>query len=136
MTIRPPSATVALEARLSPSEDTGKVAMAVRNLVGESFGEVAVRSGAATFVSEDSLSLERIHDQLRDRHVRGAARRLLLKSVKGDSAVLLLNRQAAAVGVAALCASPEESPLGPIYLRMRSRKVEGLIDWLSAYEGG
>ena len=87
-------------------------------------------------VSEEASSLDMLRDQFRDRHVRGAARRLLLSQLKGSSTSLMLNRQAAVVGVVALCSSPDQSPLGPIYATIDSRQIEAVIDWLTAYEPG
>ena len=127
--------TLTLRASVSPSEDQEKVARALENIVGESAGaEVRLGSGAELSTS-DPKALSRIRDQLRDRHVRGAARRQMLLNMKGDSTSVMLNRQAAAAGVLALCGTPEESPLGPIYLRIKSERLEAAIDWLAAYSG-
>ena len=127
---------VVVEASVSPSEDAGKVAAAVENIVGATRGEAEEERLVVRLVSEDVGSLSRLRDQLRDRHVRSAARRILLTSKKGGSTVLMLNRQAAAAGVLAVCSTPEESPLGPIYVTIESRQIDGIVDWLTAYESG
>lgn len=87
-------------------------------------------------VSEEASSLNVLRNQLRDRHIRGAARKLLLSELKGDSTSLMLNRQAATVGVVALCSSADQSPLGPIYVTINSKQIATVIDWLSAYQEG
>ena len=126
---------LALHAAISPSEDPKRVGSAIENVVGE------VRSGGVRLTSraeletEDPRAVIRIRDQLRDRHVRAAARKQMLLNAEGGSTSLMLNRQAATVGVIALCGSPEESPLGPIYLRIESEDLEAAIDWLTAYSG-
>lgn len=130
-----PAGRVTIEAGVSPSEDARKVALAVGNIVGNS-GLVEITGRGARFRSDDLGSLGHLRDQLRDRRIRAAARRLLLKGRDGKSAVLMLNRQAAFVGVVALCGSPEESPLGPVYLTLESKDMEAAIDWLTAYEEG
>jgi predicted RNA binding protein with dsRBD fold (UPF0201 family) len=84
-------------------------------------------------VTDEAKALLRIRDQLRDRHVRSAARRRLLLGREGNSTSLMLNRQAAAAGVLAICGSPEESPLGPIYMTIESEKLDTVIDWLTSY---
>jgi predicted RNA binding protein with dsRBD fold (UPF0201 family) len=124
-----------LEAAISPSEDPQKVGAAMKNVLGESAGEPAGGPSSLTLGSEDRKSLVRIRDALRDRHVRSAARRQLLVNTSGSSSSLMLNRQAAASGIIAVCGSPEESPLGPIYLTIKSDRLEAAIDWLTAYEG-
>jgi len=77
--------------------------------------------------------LRKIHDQLRDRHVRAAANRLLLRMRDGRRVTVLLNRQAATTGVVALCTSATESPLGPLVLEIESDTPERVVDWLTAY---
>ncbi len=91
--------------------------------------------GSARLVTEDPKALVHIRDQLRDRHVRTAARRQMLLSRSGRRTTLMLNRQAAAAGVVALCGSVDESPLGPLYLTIESDRVEATTEWLTAYPG-
>jgi predicted RNA binding protein with dsRBD fold (UPF0201 family) len=130
-----PSAKVRLEAAVAPSEDPEKVMSAIRSVVvGTTHEEVG--KSEVRVVAEGSATLQRLRDQFRDRHVRGAARRLLIAGARGDSTTLMLNRQAATEGVVVLCGAPEESPLGPIYVTITCRGMEGLIEWLTAYEEG
>ena len=110
----------------------------MQNVIGEQ-GEDRAGSeedSIITISSKSRKSLEKMRDQLRDRRVRGAARRLLLARSEGGSATIMLNRQAAFAGVIALCDNEREAPLGPIYLRLESDDIEALIEWLTAYEAG
>jgi hypothetical protein len=127
---------VTLEATVAPSEDPKKVLGAMKNILVENFVLEEGSGRTIKLVSEEASSLNVLRDQLRDRHVRGAARKLLLSEMKGDSTSLMLNRQAATVGVVALCSSADQSPLGPIYLTIRSKQIATAIDWLAAYEEG
>ena len=127
---------VSLDAKVSPSEDPAKVAAAILNMTGESPGHLERSGSEVRYVSEGTESLVHLRDQLRDRRVRAAARRLLTDARQGNLSELMLNRQAAAVGVIALCSSQDESPLGPIFLRIQSDQLEEVIEWLTAYEGG
>jgi len=128
-------ANLILEATLSPSEDPGKVSQAMKNVLGEVRCDEHIDPRSATLATEDPRALIHIRDQLRDRHVRSAAKRQMLLNSSESSTSLMLNRQAAAAGVIALCGSPEESPLGPIYVRVHSKRIEAVIDWLTAYVG-
>ena len=128
-------ARLALEATVSPSEDPAKVLQAMKNVVGEARCEISTDSRSARLVTEDPRALVYIRDQLRDRHVRSAARKQMLLKSSGRSTSLMLNRQAAAAGAVALCGSPEESPLGPLYLTLESERIDAVIDWLTAYTG-
>jgi len=127
---------ITLEASLSPSEDIDKVIEAMKNVLGGSHAEVSRRGGTVRLFSDDRHALDMLRNQLRDRQVRGAARRVLLSETVGDLTTVMLNRQAAAVGVIALCNSPDQSPLGPIYVRLQSKEISAVIDWLTAYDSG
>jgi predicted RNA binding protein with dsRBD fold (UPF0201 family) len=129
-------ARIILEASISPSEDPAKVVQALRNVLGEVPNEEAMNSSRARIETEDMKALVHIRNVLRDRHVRSAARRQLLVNHTQRSSFMLLNRQAAAAGVVALCGSPEESPLGPIYLTIKCDKLDSALDWLTAYGEG
>ena len=120
------------ESQVEHTESREKVAAALSNLFGKS-GELRLEDDRVVFLSSERASLQLLKDQFRDRRVRAAARRLLLSTVEeeGIQAVLLLNKQAATVGIAALCDDPSESPLGPIVLRIRSQNIVELIDWLT-----
>jgi predicted RNA binding protein with dsRBD fold (UPF0201 family) len=131
-----PRGRVLLEATVSPSEDTEKVIEAVRNVAGGVPGDNEEVGGKVKLSYADVKSLRHLKDQLRDRHVRSAARRLLLRAKQGNKTVLMLNRQAASAGVLVVCGAPEESPLGPIYLTIDSTELDKVIDWLVAYEEG
>ncbi|MDG7005986.1 MAG: hypothetical protein JRM86_03525 [Nitrososphaerota archaeon] len=129
----PPEARFELRATVSPSEDPGKVLAAMRNVLGDCECSVEEAAGSVRILSNDVRCLQRLHDQLRDRHVRDAARRLMLASLEGSVLPLKLNRQAAAAGVLALCSNAVESPLGPLILRIESGSPQGLVDWLTAH---
>ena len=127
-------AEVVFRARVLPSEDPAQVAKALAFLSGSATLETreGTRTVKASFEGTNSLNF--LRDQLRDRRIRPAARRLLLRSSEDGEATLLLNRQAAAVSVVALCGAPGESPLGPVFLVLKSTKLQELIDWLTDYK--
>jgi predicted RNA binding protein with dsRBD fold (UPF0201 family) len=118
---------------VSPSEDREKVLTAARNVLGDCSYQVEERDDAVVLRSSEPSCLQKIHDQFRDRHVRNAARRLLLKSIDGSRMRILFNRQAAFVGVVAAVSTGEESPVGPLVLELECEKPEELLDWLTPY---
>jgi predicted RNA binding protein with dsRBD fold (UPF0201 family) len=131
-----PAAKIVLEATVSPSEDPEKVARALGNVVGMGPEAAAIGPRTARLVTSDPKALEYVRDQLRDRHIRSAARRQMVLNREGRSTSMMLNRQAAAAGVVAVCGSPKESPLGPIYLILSSDELDKAMDLIAAYSGG
>jgi uncharacterized protein len=122
---------VTVVAKVSPSEDRGAVVRSVMLAVG-GHGRVVEGEGSVR-VRAELGDLSGLKSQLRDRHVRAAARRILVRGIEGRSTALMLNRQAAAAGVLALCGAPDESPLGPIRVKIESVDVQASIDWLTDY---
>ena len=127
---------VTLRAAISPSEAPPKVAAAVASVLGMSPDDVELSETSAQLRTDDPKVMTRIRDKLRDRHVRGAARRQFILNKEGGSTSIMLNRQAATVGALALCGTPEESPLGPIYLTIESDRIDEAIDRLASYDEG
>ncbi len=125
-------AKIVLEATVSPSEDPAKVAAALKNVVGDVEAQSGVGNSSVWLATVDPRAFVRIRDQFRDRHVRSAARRQMVLNMHGKSTSLMLNRQAAAAEVVAICGSPQESPLGPIHMKVESDRLEAVIEWLAA----
>lgn len=117
------------EAQIKHSESKQKVADAISKIL--PLGELRIGDDRVTLSSDKLESLKFLKDHFRDRRIRSAARRLLLKNSTELQTELLLNKQAATVGIAALCDDPRESALGPIVLRIHSNNVNEVIDWLT-----
>jgi len=123
-----------LRASVSPSEDSSKVLSSLRNVLGDCVYQEEIFDGEVVLSSGSVGCLQRLHDQLRDRRVRDAARRLLLKGRSENTLNMMLNRQAAFAGIIALCNAEDESPLGPIFLTLESAEADKLIEWLTAHQ--
>ena len=124
---------ITLHATISPTEDPEKVLAAARNVLGDCAYETDVGDGGVTLHSEEINCMLKIHDQLRDRQVRAAAERLLLRMIDGRRVVMLINRQAATAGVVALCTSAIESPLGPLVVEVECDRPETVVEWLTTH---
>jgi predicted RNA binding protein with dsRBD fold (UPF0201 family) len=126
--------SITLSATISPTESPEKVLAAARNVLGDCVYQVEEEGeGRIALRSREMGCLLKIHDQLRDRQVRAAANRLLLRMRDGRRVIMLLNRQAATVGVVALCTSATESPLGPLVMEIECDKPETVIEWLTTH---
>ncbi|HJU33654.1 MAG TPA: RNA-binding domain-containing protein [Nitrososphaera sp.] len=121
---------VKVEAIVNPSEDTQKVIDAISNLFARCSPEVSYRGRVVgRAVGSDSLGI--LYEQVRSRSAMGVLRRMLLDNRAGDSTWFLLNKQAATSGIAAVIEDEQESPLGPLRVRISCEELDTLIDWLA-----
>lgn len=118
-----------VEAQVNPSEDPQKVIGAIEKVVERCFPEFLYGSRVVgRAAGSEPLSI--LYEQVRSRSAMGVLRRMLLDNRAGDSTWFLLNKQAAAAGIAAVIEDEQESPLGPIRVTLNSEELDRLIDWL------
>jgi hypothetical protein len=129
----PPKFRITLEATVAPSEDPEKVLAAAKNVIGTAALTAYMTPGLVRLETSEAGSLDTLHNQLRDRRIRTTARRQLEAGRTGSSTTVMVNRQAATAGVAALCDNAEESPMGPLILTIQSEKLDELVEWLTRY---
>ncbi|MDA7941100.1 MAG: hypothetical protein MPI95_03765 [Nitrosopumilus sp.] len=113
---------------LSPSESPPRVAEAVSNVFA---ADPEVREGAVVAESGEMESLGIIRDAVRRGRQAAACRRVLEGNAEGGGTVMHLNRQAALAGRVAVCREPDESPLGPLTISVRSATLDEVIDWIT-----
>ena len=112
--------TVTVRARCLPTEDRERVSRAITQLFPD-----AIITGDDPMMGTSS-SVEAFAEQLRRQRIRGVARAILRRGVRGDSSSFRLNKQVAAIGKVSF--SEEEHPLGDLEVTVRSDRIECLID--------
>ena len=120
-----PPCAVTASCPVSPSEDPDKVKTAVANVLPGS--DISYRNYSVS-ASGKLGALEKIRESMVSRQSRGAYRRTLEKNAGPDSAWFYLNKQAAFAKKVAICAEPDESPLGPIRVALESPNIGRVID--------
>lgn len=125
--------TVYVEAEVNPTEDEEKVRQAVNNVVGNAEITVkpAARGSTLTAQAKGQESLVKLRNILRNDRVRDAARRLLFKSIRGQTLNFYLNKQVAYAGHVSFCEETAESPLGPLRFRIEADDASQLVEWLA-----
>lgn len=121
---------VKAEAPVNPSEDPQKVIDAIASVVQRCSPEFRYGSraiGRAT--GAEALAL--IYEQARSRSAMGVLRRMLVDNRAGSGTWFLLNKQAAAAGIAVVIEDEQESPLGPIRVTVNCEELDALTDWLA-----
>lgn len=123
--------TVSCSCEILPSEDPEKIRTALSHILPDShvemFGDSAEASGVMA-------SLGHLFEIVASRRTQRAYARQMRHNMDDDSTWFLLNKQAACAGNIALCGDAEDSPLGPIRVTMRSRRLEALVEWLAGME--
>ena len=77
-----------------------------------------------------AASLSIIYEQIRSRSIMSVLRKILLSNSTGGTTWFILNKQAAAVGTVVVIEESQESPLGPIKIKISCSEMDKLIDWL------
>ena len=115
-------------AAVNPSEDPEKVRLAVSHVLLDA--NYKYEDGSIKATSKDLQSLAKIYDTIRSHRVTRTYRRQMRFHTHDTTTWFYLNRQAAFVGVIAICEEAEESPMGPIKIIMHSEEIQKVIDWL------
>jgi len=123
---------VQISAIVHTSEDISKVIVAAKNVSGglepDSFEE---SENLVVLEYNDMNALHYLYRKIRERQIISAARRLLLRNLVQDTTRMLVNRQVAYIGNIVLCEEEDESPLGPIIVKIESSQIMQVIDWLT-----
>ena len=118
---------------VNPTEDPGKVQVAVEKMFGEIPLRIVTEEGRSRLTGEfeGREALLRFHDLLHREQILDAARGVLLKGIQGNTICFYLNKQVAYVGHVSFSQSVGESPLGPIRVEIESDNPRAVIDWLA-----
>lgn len=111
------------------SEDLDKIKQAISNIFPDSTIKNEIFSIKAQ--SNELKSLEKISETISSSQSQKIYTRNLENNLEGDSTWFFLNKQAAFVGIVAICDEAEESPLGPIKVTLTSSNIDAVIDWIS-----
>lgn len=111
------------------SEDLDKVKQAISNI----FLDLTIKNENFSIKAQSNelKSLKKIYETISSSQSQKIYTRNLENNLEGDSTWFFLNKQAAFVGIVAICDEAEESPLGPIKVTLTSSNIDAIIDWIS-----
>tara|TARA_B110000285_G_scaffold92211_1_gene105656 strand:- start:7 stop:405 length:399 start_codon:yes stop_codon:yes gene_type:complete len=111
------------------SEDLDKIKQAISNI----FPDLTIKNELFSIKAQSNelKSLEKISETISSSQSQKIYTRNLENNLEGDSTWFFLNKQAAFVGIVAICDEAEESPLGPIKVTLTSSNIDAVIDWIS-----
>ncbi len=117
------------ESQISPSESHKKVLKAMLNILPDC--EYRTTHNTVQVHSKNIMDLDTIRKSMLSRQLSNSLKKSLLRNADDTSTWFFLNRQAAFVGIAAICEEADESPLGPIKITLTSPDIQGVIEWFS-----
>ena len=125
--------TVFVETEINPTEDEEKVKAAVNNVLGNATFTVKPEARGSTLFAEakGQDALFKLRNIMANDRVRDASRRLLLKSIRGDTLKFFLNKQVAFAGHVSFSEETAESPLGPLRFTIETDNAQQLVEWLA-----
>jgi uncharacterized protein len=111
------------------SEDLDKIKQAISNI----FPDLTIQNEIFSIKAQSNelKSLKKISETISSSQSQKIYTRNLENNLEGDSTWFYLNKQAAFVGIVAICDEAEESPLGPIKVTLTSSNIDAVIDWIS-----
>ncbi|MGF7119053.1 RNA-binding domain-containing protein [Methanobacterium oryzae] len=115
------------KAELQPTEDIDKVIRTLSNIF--DYDDIEIDDDYV-LVSGGNESIKKLQKELRERKIRGAARKMLLKGIRANKIRFKLSKQAALVGIPNFV-EDYLSPLGEIEVEIETDDVEKFIDWLA-----
>tara|TARA_B100001750_G_C14978685_1_gene336589 strand:- start:41 stop:424 length:384 start_codon:yes stop_codon:yes gene_type:complete len=112
--------------QINPSEDPGKVILAVNNI----FPDIKLEIFDTEIIGKTNnfSVLSQISKSIHEKNIKNTYQRILKNNNDGESTWFYLNKQAAFVNTVALCSEANESSLGPIKVILRSNDIEQVIE--------
>jgi predicted RNA binding protein with dsRBD fold (UPF0201 family) len=115
------------KADLNPTEDLDKVIKAISNII--EYDEIVVGDNYICAIG-DIETIKNLGDEFKERKIRGTARKLMLKGSSHNKISFKLSKQAALAGALNLV-DDNLSPLGEIYIEIKTNNVKKLIDLIA-----
>lgn len=124
---------IRVEAEVYPTESSGKVIQAVKNLFPSIEFILQSKENLQIVVGEGTglESLENLKNMFKSRKIRAAVRSILKHSKLDSRLVFYMNKQAAYVKQASFTEPFTESPLPPIKVEIEADDIDKVIEWLT-----
>ena len=128
----PDQIKIIIETQLKPTEDPKKVETAIKNIIGiENIIITQNKKNMLISKTKNQKALDKIYEKIRDKHIFGVTRRLLMQNKTKDNTWIYFNKQAAFVNVYNICENEIDTPLGHIKVTINTDEPQKIIDWLA-----
>ena len=120
------SIKITIKTELNKTENKNNIINAMTNIVDIDYD---VKNKEIIGKSTDYKKLMNLHDRLRNKQTTHIARKVLMRNSDKDMTYILFNKQAAAIDSIVICENSKESPLGPIFMKIKAENILEFIDW-------
>lgn len=117
---------ITIKTELNKTEDKNDLINAMTNIVDINYD---VKDKEIIGKSTDYKKLINLYNRLRNKQTTHIARKVLLRNSEKDMTYILFNKQAAVIDSIVICENSKESPLGPIFMKIKTENILEFIDW-------
>tara|TARA_B100001105_G_C22301938_1_gene404232 strand:+ start:43 stop:444 length:402 start_codon:yes stop_codon:yes gene_type:complete len=117
---------ITIKTELNKTEDKNDLINAMTNIVDINYD---VKDKEIIGKSTDYKKLINLYNRLRNKQTTHIARKVLMRNSEKDMTYILFNKQAAVIDSIVICENSKESPLGPIFMKIKTENILEFIDW-------
>ena len=126
---------VKIKVELNPTEEPEKIMTVINNFATVERSEIEIEEISPgyflyTATTQGRSSLQALFNGLRSQRTVESARKHLMKKMREEGVSFMLNKQALFMKKFHFSHSPEESPMGPVWIRIESDDILRVLEYL------
>ncbi len=124
-----------IKTELNPTEEHEKILTVLKNFAEFNENDLNIEEVSPNYyiysvTMHGRPNLQSMYEGLRSQRIVESARKYLMKKQRENSVSFMLNKQALFMKKFHFCHSPEESPMGPVWIRIESDDIHRLLEYL------
>jgi len=126
---------ISIKIEVNPTEDPEKIVGTLNNFTNIKQEDIVIDKISEGYflysvTANGRSALQSMFDRLRSQQIVESARKHLINKSREDSVSFMLNKQALYVNRFHFCHSPDESPMGPVWVKIESDNIIRLLEYL------
>ncbi|MHA1340309.1 MAG: RNA-binding domain-containing protein [Promethearchaeota archaeon] len=117
-----------------PTENQNKLFNIIQNIIDVKEENIKIKKNGKFpkiyAVAEGKNGIEKLYEGFRKQKTVQSARSQLFNRINGNSVEFMIHKQAAFMKKFHFCHSEDESPMGPVWIRIESNNIEKLLNYL------
>ena len=111
---------IIVKTSINKSEDIEKIKEAISNIIKLNY---KIKENLIIADTSEYKSLDNLYNIFRNKQTSHIARKNLIRNIENNNTYILFNKQAAKVNSIVICENEDESPLGPIIVKITSNRI-------------